>query len=184
MRYSWLDYGKPALKGVQHGHGFTWVWVRIKPPGHGPQVLVHVSTYQGSIWVPIFDPTATFECMHLAFDCRQVNILRTKAVLRGVAQRQIHRGRVGRCQEKRVRMIGFRSLATKHNHVYVACQTQLVRTYVGSPNRFLHCTLLGSGSFKWQTNSLGLFWPIHSRHGFSFERCFLRWVMAYGMVWV
>ena len=26
-----------------------WVWVKIKPPGIGPQVLVHVSIYQGSI---------------------------------------------------------------------------------------------------------------------------------------
>ena len=26
-----------------------YVWVKIKPPGYGPQVLVHVSTYQGCI---------------------------------------------------------------------------------------------------------------------------------------
>ena len=32
------------------------VWVKIKPPGIGPQDLVHVSIYQGSFWVPIFDP--------------------------------------------------------------------------------------------------------------------------------
>ena len=35
---------------------FMWVWVKIKPPGIGPQVLVHVSTYQGKpFWVHIFD---------------------------------------------------------------------------------------------------------------------------------
>ena len=35
-----------------------WVWVKIKPPGIGPRVLVHVSTYQGNpFWVyPISDP--------------------------------------------------------------------------------------------------------------------------------
>ena len=27
----------------------TWLWVKIEPPGIGPQVLVHVSFYQGSI---------------------------------------------------------------------------------------------------------------------------------------
>ena len=33
-----------------------WVWVQIKPPGIGPQVLVHVSTYQGKPFVVhIFD---------------------------------------------------------------------------------------------------------------------------------
>ena len=31
------------------------VWVKIKPADQR-QVLVHVSTYQGAIWVPIFDP--------------------------------------------------------------------------------------------------------------------------------
>ena len=37
---------------------FMWVWVKIKPPGYGPQILVHVSTYQGKpFWgYPIFDP--------------------------------------------------------------------------------------------------------------------------------
>ena len=30
-----------------------WVWVKIEPPGIGPQVVVHVSICQGSIWVPI-----------------------------------------------------------------------------------------------------------------------------------
>ena len=34
----------------------TWVWVKINPPGIGPQVLVHVATYLGLFWVPIFDP--------------------------------------------------------------------------------------------------------------------------------
>ena len=38
-----------------------WVWVKIKPPGVGPQVLVHVSTYQGSFWAPIFDPLPFFQ---------------------------------------------------------------------------------------------------------------------------
>ena len=34
-----------------------WVWVKIKPPGIGPQVLVHVCIYQGVFFgVPIFDP--------------------------------------------------------------------------------------------------------------------------------
>ena len=32
--------------------GIMWVWVKIKPPGD--QVLVHVSTYQGSIWGTYF----------------------------------------------------------------------------------------------------------------------------------
>ena len=27
----------------------VWVWVKIKAPGIGPQVLVHVSIYQSSI---------------------------------------------------------------------------------------------------------------------------------------
>ena len=32
-------------------------WFKIKPPGYGPQILVHVSIYQGNpFWVPIFDP--------------------------------------------------------------------------------------------------------------------------------
>ena len=33
-----------------------WVWVKIKPPGIGPQGLVLSSICQGSILVPIFDP--------------------------------------------------------------------------------------------------------------------------------
>ena len=28
---------------------FIWVWVKIKAPGYGPQVLVHVSTCQGNL---------------------------------------------------------------------------------------------------------------------------------------
>ena len=28
---------------------FKWVWVKMKPPGFGPQVLVHVSICKGSI---------------------------------------------------------------------------------------------------------------------------------------
>ena len=37
---------------------FWWVWVKIKPPGYGPQVLVFGSIYQGKpFWgYPIFDP--------------------------------------------------------------------------------------------------------------------------------
>ena len=35
----------------------TWVWVKIKPLGIGPQVLVHDSIYQGNpFWVHSFDP--------------------------------------------------------------------------------------------------------------------------------
>ena len=35
----------------------NWVWVKMKPPGIGPQVLVHVSTYQGKpFWAPVSDP--------------------------------------------------------------------------------------------------------------------------------
>ena len=37
--------------------GKQWVWVKIQPPGYGPQVLVFGSIYQGKpCWVPIFDP--------------------------------------------------------------------------------------------------------------------------------
>ena len=35
---------------------FTSAWVKIKPSGIGPLVLVFVSIYQGSILGPIFDP--------------------------------------------------------------------------------------------------------------------------------
>ena len=39
------------------------VWVKLTPPGIGPQVLVHVSIYQGKpFWgYPIFDPKLVFE---------------------------------------------------------------------------------------------------------------------------
>ena len=38
-------------------HLSIWVWVKIKPPGIGPQVLVLGSIYQGNpFWVPMFDP--------------------------------------------------------------------------------------------------------------------------------
>ena len=31
-----------------------WLWVKIKPPGYGLQVLVHVSIYPGNpFWVPL-----------------------------------------------------------------------------------------------------------------------------------
>ena len=34
------------------GSGVIWVWVKIKPLGIGPQVLVHVSICQGKpFWV-------------------------------------------------------------------------------------------------------------------------------------
>ena len=35
-----------------------WLWVKIKPPGIGPQVLVLGSIYQGNPfwWYPVFDP--------------------------------------------------------------------------------------------------------------------------------
>ena len=58
--------GEPRLRGAPKAWGdaspvepppFTWVWVKIKPTGNGPQVLVHVSICQGKpFWVPIFDP--------------------------------------------------------------------------------------------------------------------------------
>ena len=33
------------------------MWVKIKPPGIGPQVLVHVSIYRVPFWVyPVLDP--------------------------------------------------------------------------------------------------------------------------------
>ena len=57
-----LGGGFPTKKGwypystLSNG-GPKWVWVKIKAPGYGPQVLVHVATYQGKpFWVPIFDP--------------------------------------------------------------------------------------------------------------------------------
>ena len=34
----------------------TWVWVKIKPPGIGPQVLVLGSIYQALFWVQVFEP--------------------------------------------------------------------------------------------------------------------------------
>ena len=45
-----LSRGGPA--------SFTWVWVKIKPPGIGPQVLVLGSIYQGSILGTDLCPTA------------------------------------------------------------------------------------------------------------------------------
>ena len=37
--------------------GAIWVWVKIKAPGNGRQVVVYFSTYQGKpFWVHIFDP--------------------------------------------------------------------------------------------------------------------------------
>ena len=34
--------------------GFMWVWVNIKPPGYGPQVLVHVSIQGTPFWGFLF----------------------------------------------------------------------------------------------------------------------------------
>ena len=36
---------------------YEYVWVKIQPPGIGPQVGVLVSIYQGNpFWIDIFDP--------------------------------------------------------------------------------------------------------------------------------
>ena len=41
---------------------FKRLWVKVKPPGYGPQILVQVSTYQGPFWgYPIFDPRPNLE---------------------------------------------------------------------------------------------------------------------------
>ena len=48
-----------ARKPWKSGGGtILFVWVKIKPPGYGPQVLVMGSIYQGNpFWgYPIFDP--------------------------------------------------------------------------------------------------------------------------------
>ena len=47
------NWPKQLLLAFLRG-AMTWVWVKIKPPGYGPQVLVHVSTYQGSSWGTYF----------------------------------------------------------------------------------------------------------------------------------
>ena len=52
-----------------HGHGtlrgrretlkyksVKWVWVKIKPPGHGPQVWSRLLFTRIPFWVPMFDP--------------------------------------------------------------------------------------------------------------------------------
>ena len=49
----WLACLCPEWLRVQSGYNFfrvgtNWVWVKIKPPGHGLQGLVLVSIYQGS----------------------------------------------------------------------------------------------------------------------------------------
>ena len=39
------------VPGTAFGRMYTkWVWIKIKPPGYGPQILVHVSICQGSLW--------------------------------------------------------------------------------------------------------------------------------------
>ena len=48
-----------CLQKAEHlkSPGLIWAWVKIKPPGYGPQVLVFGSIYQGKpFWVPVFDP--------------------------------------------------------------------------------------------------------------------------------
>ena len=53
--------------------GFIWVWVKIKLPGYGPQVSVHVSIYQGSFWVPIVDPHPYWELRDGFFESQRVD---------------------------------------------------------------------------------------------------------------
>ena len=64
VRDKWVWYGIVWYGGygvvwygmVWYG-GYGMVWAKIKPPGSGPQVLVHVSIYQGNpFWVHIFEP--------------------------------------------------------------------------------------------------------------------------------
>ena len=38
-----IPAGGPSHRRVAVAFGARWVWVRINPPGIGPQVLVHVS---------------------------------------------------------------------------------------------------------------------------------------------
>ena len=38
----------------------TWLWLKIKQGGGVTQVLVHVSTCQGSILVPVVEPATLF----------------------------------------------------------------------------------------------------------------------------
>ena len=54
---SWPPYPKRSASAIDVVlRKFSiWVWVKIKPPGIGPQVLVHASIYQGSILgFPVF----------------------------------------------------------------------------------------------------------------------------------
>ena len=45
-----------------------WVWVKMKPPGIGPLVFVHVSIYQRNpVWIPIFDPQLNRFVFHASF---------------------------------------------------------------------------------------------------------------------
>ena len=60
LRHAWLGLLPRPQAGLGRQRGrdprWTWLWVKIKP-GYGPQILVHVSSYQGKpFWVPIFDP--------------------------------------------------------------------------------------------------------------------------------
>ena len=49
-----------------------WVWIKIKPPGYGPQVVLHVSTYRsgGPFWVFQFLTTAPIWVACSAFCCQ------------------------------------------------------------------------------------------------------------------
>ena len=54
------------------------VWVKIRPPGIGPQVLVFGSIYQGNpFWVPIFDPQPYGHVVRSASALRARRIPRT-----------------------------------------------------------------------------------------------------------
>ena len=52
------NVGAPAWRGPEWRGTNTWAWVKIKPPGNEPQVLVLGSIYQGNpFWgYPVFDP--------------------------------------------------------------------------------------------------------------------------------
>ena len=46
-----------AWSAPRWGLETIWIWVKMKPSEYGPQVVVHVSIYQGKpFWVPAFDP--------------------------------------------------------------------------------------------------------------------------------
>ena len=49
QRRKGLPLGNTSKSGPDHLARVIWVWVKIKPPGIGPQVLVMGSIYEGSI---------------------------------------------------------------------------------------------------------------------------------------